>query len=42
MKDFLLLTQSFQKAFLSGVVKNRKCMAKQIVNLDFQNAEFSA
>ena len=33
MKDFLLFTQSFHKTFLSGVVKNRKCLAKHMVKL---------
>ena len=34
MKDFLLFTQSFHKTFLPGwVVKNRKCLANQMVKL---------
>ena len=33
MKDFLYLTQSVQKTFLSGVVKNHKCLGKQMVKL---------
>ena len=33
MKDFLLFTQSFYKTFSFWVVKNRKCLAKQMVKL---------
>ena len=32
MKDFLLFTQSFHKTSF-GIVKNRKCLAKQMVKL---------
>ena len=42
IKDFLLLTKSFQKAFLSGSLKIVSVWQNKSLTWYFQNADFSA